>query len=488
MNEFNNIKSKIFHCVIFIDIPHLLRIPIDPQLNTLIIEQFNQYIVQEENNNDFDKIQTMIDMITQLLNDLKNSKDIFLQQSSKSFVETCLHCTIESSILQWIPSEIRCENYVPLNIHLVRLRSTLQEQKVNLKEKTIILWQEYTNLQEETHSLPYSHLHDRLYNVEIDDTSDQSVPSSPPIINQFDFFRIHVRSLFKLQIKQIPSSSLTFFQELNQYQMEERTEILLPTKAYKFTINYPDGGTGFLTKVEKVKERLRKIFDDHRYNREQYVLIDKNEISVDSDSTQITCLDYRIVERKDLITIQFQFRQSTKEYFTISTNRIATIIKHFININQPIDMTVDTYLYFYDDYGVSIEDVTVDDLYGNKEKPIVIIVKEKTSFDDMECEINLRNDKNFQQTIFFDSTTTWQQIELRLKRSSVDDYAFLLQKQNIILDKSKSINSVVDSTQSDTIIDVINQQLIISVVLSYEDKNQNLQSFQIYENYHIVGK
>jgi hypothetical protein len=100
------------------------------------------------------------------------------------------------------------------------------------------------------------------------------------------------------------------------------------------------------------------------------------------------------VEGKHSVCVQFQFRSSTMEYRTTPTNRIATVIKHFLEINQLKDSTSDTYLCFYDQYGAYVEDVSVKDLHENKEKLVIIKVKETTSVNNILCEINLRGEES----------------------------------------------------------------------------------------------
>jgi hypothetical protein len=373
-----------------------------------------------------DKIQAMIQTITKLINDLKNSKDIILQQSSQLFVEICLHLAIENPILEWIPSGIRCENYVPLNIHLVRIRSILQEQKFNIEEKTIILWQEQTNEQGETDENFFqpSYRNDESETSEPEETNNESAPSSPPAIEENSVDKnqpsysipssplqetpeVHhleeplvYSSLFQFDMKLVPCSSSNFLQQLHQYRIERIAEAILEPKVPKFAITHPNGvATKLMFKADKFQERLRKIFDDHHYDHDQYVLVDKNEIFVDFNKnefhpSQISSLEYRIVEREHLVCVEFQFRSSTMEYHTTSTNRIATVIKYFIDVNQPQDITTDTYLCFFDRYEACIEDVSMEDLREKKAKLVSIIVKEKTLVNNMLCEINLAGEES----------------------------------------------------------------------------------------------
>ncbi|CAF1176839.1 unnamed protein product [Adineta ricciae] len=437
---------------LFMDIPLFLRTPIPLELNARIVEKFNQNISQK---NSLETIQTTIEMITQLLNDLKNSRNTFLQQSSRSLVEICRICEIDSPILDWIPLEICCENYVPINIHLVRIRSILQERKVNIEERAIQLWHEYTD--------------DR------GDTSDKPLRSSPNDPREsIEIFQYSV--LFKLEIRRIPYSSMNLFRQLQQSQTPE---VLTSTRPHKFTIKRSDGnGAAYMTRIDKISERLQTFVDD------EHVLLDANEIVFDFGTSKISSLDYRVVERKDLISVEFHFRQSIVQYFTVVTNRIVTVIQHFLNVNQPALVSADTHLCFYDEIGMCIEDVKVADLYTSKEKVIVINVKKKSSMDDMECEINVTDMENgVRQTIFCDMIATWEHIELWLKQFSqktdhaIENVAFLSPKQHLVLDKTESLSSFVTSPEFSAI-NVIDQQSVMSVTVYYKDSYQSVQVFK----------
>ncbi|CAM4842781.1 unnamed protein product [Rotaria magnacalcarata] len=496
---------------LFTDVSPLLRIQIEPQLNAKCIEQFDELIIHSEIDNDVDKIQAIIHTITQLLNDLKKSKDLMLHQSSQSFIEICQHLAIENPIVALIPAEIRCENYVPLNIHLVRIRSILQEKKVNIEEKTVKLWREQASEQEETDESnfqPDSFQNDALEITEIEGVDYQSVPPSPSITEEKpvdgndsilprsssprqetvdDNFEqpLVYSSLYKFDIRLVPCSSLNFLQKLHQYRTEPAAEGLAATKAHKFVVTHPDGTTkGFVFKTDKFRERVRKIFDDHHYDHDQYALVDKNELLFDFNkeefqSSQISCLEYRIVERKHLVCVKFQYQSSAVEYLTTSKNQMAIIIQHFIDINQLKGMATEQCLYFCDQYGACIDDFSLEDLYENREKPVTVIVKELTSVNDILYEIHVTNTENFHRTVFFHSEATLQQIELWLKALSqknnfpIDNYAFFCPKQQMILEKSQTISSIIDSTQSNTI-EVISDQVITSVTLSYENNSHTL--------------
>ncbi|CAF1093606.1 unnamed protein product [Adineta steineri] len=475
---------------LFTDISPLLRIPIDTQLDIELTKQFNEQILHTNNDNNIEKYQTMNQTITEFLNDLKNSKDLILQQSSQSFVETCHHLSIDNPILKWIPSEIRCENYVPLNIHLIRIRSILQETKVNVEEKMIILWQEETEIQrndidgisesEETND--QSNL-SSLSSSRQNSTNEKNSRSSSlhePEISDFEEFLVY-DSLFQFDIKLVPCSSFTFLQQLHEHRTERITEPAAVSNAPKFIVTLPDGKPiTIMCKLDKWQARLKKIFDDKHYDYNEFALIDENEIFVDLNMDNFILLqkspaEYRIVKKESLVSVKFHFRSSEIEYVTTTTNQIGTIIKHFIDNIQSNSITNDTYLGFRNQYGEYIEDVSVGNLYNNNDKKVDITVIEKTFENNTLWEISLNELK-----IFLDLESTWEHVEKWLKDFcrkndiSINDYAFLLVKERIIFKKTESIGSTIDTKQLN-LIDVINQQTVTSITLSYENKHESLQ-------------
>ncbi|CAF1641541.1 unnamed protein product, partial [Didymodactylos carnosus] len=92
-------------------------------------------------NNDYqqspDEIKSNIEAITELLNELKIIEPILSQQSTASLEEVCKHLEIKSPILSMLPNEIKCENYLPVIILLIKQRTKLQEQLIIFEEKEI---------------------------------------------------------------------------------------------------------------------------------------------------------------------------------------------------------------------------------------------------------------------------------------------------------------------------------------------------------------
>ncbi len=131
-----------FHYSI-LNISHLLRIPIDNQQNTELDEMFIQSFANEQTQDFKSTIRT----ITEFLNELKDIEESLQQQSSLSLTQVCEWMTIENPILAMIPKEIKCENYVPLIIKLIEIRSKLQERTIEKEEQNKEKWNDSFNEQ-----------------------------------------------------------------------------------------------------------------------------------------------------------------------------------------------------------------------------------------------------------------------------------------------------------------------------------------------------
>ncbi|CAM4801504.1 unnamed protein product [Rotaria magnacalcarata] len=132
---------------LFADISQLLRAAIDYQLDEELSQNLTATIISIDDNKDIEKIKSIIQTITDLLNDLRSVEHFLLRQSNHSLTNTCEILDIKSSILDLIPHEIKCENYVAVSIHLIRMRTILQERVVNIEEKQSKQWSENFDVQ-----------------------------------------------------------------------------------------------------------------------------------------------------------------------------------------------------------------------------------------------------------------------------------------------------------------------------------------------------
>ncbi|CAF1317330.1 unnamed protein product, partial [Didymodactylos carnosus] len=128
---------------LFIGVPFALRTTISLPIQEELSNCFQVAYINE----DYHTIRSLIQTITNFLNELKILEEIFLLQSTQSLTEICKIMEMNDILLQFIPEEIKCENYVYLSIWLIKQRSKLQELMINIEEKfyktnQINLWNE----------------------------------------------------------------------------------------------------------------------------------------------------------------------------------------------------------------------------------------------------------------------------------------------------------------------------------------------------------
>ncbi|CAF1278996.1 unnamed protein product [Rotaria sp. Silwood1] len=127
---------------LFTDVSHLLRIPLDKELSFELNQILKTELIDIEYQDQIDKLQVDIQMITDFLNVLQKNESILLHQSTQSLKETCEILMIESRILSLLPVAIKCENYVSLTIQLIQVRSILQERTITISEIETNIWKE----------------------------------------------------------------------------------------------------------------------------------------------------------------------------------------------------------------------------------------------------------------------------------------------------------------------------------------------------------
>ncbi len=392
---------------LFTDVSPLLRMPIATQLNDELIQNFKKNLIDIDYNNDTDKIQSIIQTITELLDELKTIEDTLLQQSTQSLTEICEHLTMKNPVLLWIPKGIKCENYVTLSIHLIRTRSILQEQKVNIEEKEMKLWEENFNPNEQLNkqaNLFVQYLNPpnkENNNNESSNWAFSTIDTDDSIIESEEqmTFEDHIEysSLMELNIKLVPCSSSIFTQQIHKYRQESQVESMIETKLLKITITHPNGeSASSFWKRENFSDKLKKLFNDKNYDSNTNVVVDKNEIFVDFTNNNYCLpfrplLEYRIAERQSLFPVQFQFRTQQFEYFITSKAKISAVIHRFIDDNHLQSLSPNTILCFFNKYGQCIDDEIITDLHKT------IFVTEETSDANILCEITVEYNEGNQQ-------------------------------------------------------------------------------------------
>ena len=389
---------------LFTDIPPLLRIPIDTQLNEDLTRNFDENII----NNDLDSIQLTIQTITEFLNELKTIENTLLQRSTQSLTETCQHLAIENSILSFIPERIKCENYVEISIHLIRTRSILQERKMNIEDKETKLWNENFNSfeqqeKQENRFQQYLNSNDEYQRQNTNELGDWIIPSmdiddviinNPSDVKNEQQFEGYSDEHIELNLKLVPCTSSAFIQQIHKHREESKsipTITARPTQ--KFTIINPDGkSVTYMWKREKFCEQLRKLFDDKKYDLDTLSVIDKDEIFVDFINNDYHPLhqplsEYRIIEQQLLVEIQFQFRTTVFKYQSTLSNHVSTLINRLIDDDR---LSSESCLCFFDEYGKCIDDGIIADLCKANNKTITVLITEETFNTNNLCQFILR--------------------------------------------------------------------------------------------------
>ena len=376
---------------LFTNVSSLLQVALDPQVNEELMRRLHENLIQsDDDDNNTDMIQARILAITQLLNDLSGIEDSLLQQAAQPLVQTCGYLAIENDLLQWIPEGVRCEHYVPLSIHLIRLRSNLQERKVNIEEKEVKRWTEESYDQREKGEdrfqlYTFSNPPMTTFDPDIISSRDTEIPDQRLPVEDSP---VTSTILFELQMKMVPFSSSAFLQHLQQYRDEIRAEPPVVNKPQKFTTVLPDGSTNrTLLKAEKFCGHLQKIFDERRYELDHYVVLDKNEISLDlSRAPQQLGTEHRITTKEHLMKVQFQFQEQTLDFFTTPSNATSKVVQHFINSPQMRSTTPDVDLCLCDQYGACLEEGTIADLSEGNTRLTTIHVTQVPLASEMLCE------------------------------------------------------------------------------------------------------
>jgi hypothetical protein len=433
---------------LFTDVSHLLRTPIDPQLNAEFTQILQTALLDVDYGDEVDKINNTIQNISSFLNDLKDIQDALLQKSTHSLRKIYEAFSADNPVIECISDDIKCENYVDVSIHLIKIRSSLQERIINFNEKEIKLWDEdfLINSHHRTHQ---NNIFQNYLNAESDLTASNrsgSISSQ----DDWEFFRLeHVAmepstlvnttihdflviedyektrkttiieqtgpkiyfeekieysTLFQLFIKLVPITSSTFAQKLHeQRQKTDETEAAPATKAQKFIVTYPDARTiGHLWNAQKLYEQFRKVFSEKKYDSNTLVVVDKDQIFLDFTNTNYQpsrriLLEYHIIEKSLLIQVQFNFQAKLFEYLVTSKANVSTIIERFIQDNTQL-ISKDIYLSFLDEFGRCIEYKTIADI--NSDKLINIIVREDSVDTGSLCEVTLRSKQGKHFTVF----------------------------------------------------------------------------------------
>ena len=484
---------------IFRDIPTLLQIPLDAEMSDCLRESLDTNIIQLNRNNNIEKLEEIIQAITIFLNDLKDTENMLFQRAKESLVETCGHLAIENLIMKSLPTTIRCEHYMAVLNQLLQTRSVLEEQKLILKEKEKKLWQEAPTIsRQKQRRLVYRYV-DSNQSSESDDqeeysygiitTDDQQVMDLPE--NKTDCLEnnnmddhIEYSSLYELKIKLVPCRSSSFFEQMQKYREEPVLERDLANKAFKFLVIHPDSKrTCLLCRGDKFLDNLKKLYTEKKYDPNQYVLVGPHSVCLDLiKSNQLipapSPAEYSIVDKTQLIQVQFHFRSQIVDLYTKPNNRFDNILKHFIDTQALKTSKSDLWLCFHDQTDRCIEDGVIDEIHRTNDAIVPIYVTEETPDKINLCEITLTKDGS-NQRVLFHKNVTWKQIPQGLGTflSQVDvpsnDYGFYCQEEQTLFNLEQPVVSTIQPNTSTTV-QVIDRRQSVQVILTYEKTSDSI--------------
>ncbi|CAF3326320.1 unnamed protein product [Rotaria sp. Silwood2] len=418
---------------LFTDVSHLLRVPLDTGLSFELNQMLKTGLIDIEYKDQVDKLQAGIQMITDLLNVLQKNEAILLHQSTQSLKETCEILMIENSILSLLPDAIKCENYVPVNIQLIQVRSILQERTITISEIETNIWNEHFDTdfnQQQNENRFHQYINATYMTIEnADITLDspdepyQYPPESPISENGIepdlepesivpdddDIFPepkpneniIDIpddphqeKKSPSISIRSVPLTSSVIAQNIHE-QQEQVEESL--SKPRKFAIHFPDGeSTTHLWRAERLYEQLNRIFDEKGYDLNSFVVVDNNQIFIDFINNnrlpRRLTLQYHIIKKDLLIPIHFYYKNNSFKYLVTSNCEIANIVDHFVGENNLRPTSSDVYLCFFDEFGKIIESGKIEDILkvNNNLAPFHVTVEEMTSSTNTLCEITIQ--------------------------------------------------------------------------------------------------
>lgn len=384
----------------FVNVPQTLRIPLDTKLNLQLDEHFHQLFNTSDRQENREKLQESIQMISDLLNELKDAEQSLLYQSSHSLKQTCRDLYIDNTILEYIPMEIKCQNYVSVGMKLIDLRSKLQEKILQIEEENTHLWNARFD---ENVTTGRSTVFQRFRNPQIDlpITTGQSLDfmESMPDLLQFDEGNRQDTDLLLIDFDEpiidtlIPSSakktSVENVEYVSLFELQIRSLSLMPSillsqireqkklvsngisTVLHYTMAYPDGTTKKnLCKITNLYELLKRNFEEKKYHSDHFVIVDQDHLVVDwknghhHSSKQPMSSEYRIVERIRLMSVIVEWQTKQIEYFATSDCRISSIIKRFLLEEERAVKLDEMILAFFDQLGRYIqEDRSIDHLY-----------------------------------------------------------------------------------------------------------------------------
>ncbi|CAM4822618.1 unnamed protein product [Rotaria magnacalcarata] len=496
----------------YINISHLLRILLDKKLSDQLDEKLTETFIASDNQNNKEELQNNIQTITAFLNDLKAIEDMLAGQWAQSFVETCECLSIENSITKLIPKEIKCENYVPLCMKLIEMRTRLQERTIDIEEKTVELWNSRFDVQDtdlsnnnnnnnfQAFRQAFQNQDDELLIITPNPTGDLPI-NSVNVMDEIDKITasfdtsekptepltndpgetISYDTLFKFEIRPISLSPSVLFETSRT----QANELASRESSKRFDVIFKEGKPEkHFCKPEKFYEKLGKIIESKKYDFSTTAIITPDHVSIDfrtkneNKPLPIIEAEYRVVDKSLLIPIILEYENKDFNYFALAEATIVTILSHFI-VDQQLQFTSENYFSVFDFIGRCMaEDCQIDQIYRSEKQTETHVRVLRSAQNVNICrEVIVTKSKDETRSQYFNSIATLKQIDLwtqiigiNVIEHPIQNYIYWhTEKQNII-DDNQTISSTLGQAES-VIIDVISRENFIDVILSYDKTN-----------------
>ncbi|CAF1180009.1 unnamed protein product [Adineta steineri] len=475
----------------FINVSHLINVPLDKQLSDELDHILKSSFISSNNPTKKEEFQAKIRMITEFLNDLKEIEDSLARQWTDSLIETCGIFCIENPIVELLPTEIKCKNYIPLCLKLIKIRSQLQEQMIDIEEKSIDLWNAHFDIQvinqsNENSFQVFRYKDDSLSSFNTNQSSTIETTSAD-LIDWWEIIDIPSKSqvvddrtsLFTLKITSISLSPSVLFE--NCRKQAEQWASKIPNS--RLVVTLKDGKQAkYFCKPEKFYEKLKKIFEEKKYDYNTTAVIDSNQLYVDfmklndNNSLPIIVSEYYVVEKQFLIPILLEYENNQFKYFAKATATLTSILNRFILDQQWKFTSPQNYFNVFDSLGRYIsEDSLINKIYRyNEQSPVHLQILQCNEDEKNICEVSLTTSQYFSQA------TTWKQIDTWSKtlhinaESTTDRYNFWNIEQQYIIHENETLSFTLGEAESINV-DAINEENIIDIILSYDKINKTIR-------------
>ena len=493
----------------FINVSHLINVPLDKKFSDELDHILKSSFISSNDQTKKEEFQAKIQMITEFLNDLKDIEDSLAHQWAQSITKTCVILCIENPIIKLLPIELKCENYIPLCLKFIEIRSQLQVQIIDIEEKIIDLWSAHFDIQNTNQSSENSF---QVFRYKEDDFLCFNTNSSPTrdlepttTADLIDWWQIiddppvplePLKSkvvdegtyLFRLKITSMSLSPSVLFENCRLQAEQWASKTASPRLV--FTLKDSTQGK-YLCKPEKFYEKFKKIFEEKKYDYSKVAVIDSNQLFVDftkingNKSLPIIESEYYVVEKQLLIPIVLEYEDDQFKYFSTATATLTSVLSRFILDQQLKFTSPKNYFTVFDSLGRYIaENSPINKVYRyDEQSPIHIRILQCNQDDKSFCEVlftTIQGSSDETQSQYFNLNTTWKQINVWSKILGIntetpsDHYNFWNIEQQYIISEDETLSYTLGEAESINV-DAINGENITEIILSYEKNNQTIR-------------